>query len=379
LRGNVPAITATILYGREIGLPPMQSLRSVHMIKGRPALAAEAMRGLALAAGHEIEYVKADGGTCTVRGRRRGSLAWHSVTWTMDNAQQLGLTRNPVWRSYPRRMLVARATSELCRDVFADVIGGFVAVEDMDVLPDGAALESVEVVDAPPPPTRTVGRGRRSAPASVAPGTGGEARGEDPRDDAGSRSGDPTEIAPKLRGAARADRDDDGGGPASLVPPPPSSREDEVRTVTPTRVETLADRDDHHLRESDEWEETPLPIEGDVQDRPPPPDPETRPDPGRDSRSPDTYNPPTPPESVETGEAASRDQGRAVFALLGKLGYADVPRVERLQVASALVGREVASFNDLTRREASTLIDTLAILAESSDGGDQLAAIVGRS
>jgi hypothetical protein len=65
-----------------------------------------------------------------------------------------------------------------------------------------------------------------------------------------------------------------------------------------------------------------------------------------------------------------------VFALLGKLGYADVPRAERLAVAAALIGRPVASFNDLSRGEASQLIDTLGILAESPDGGAQLAAIV---
>ena len=77
LRGNPPAIAATMLYGRECGLAPMQSLRAIHIIDGRPAMSAESMRGLILAAGHSIEYVSADSTRCRVRGRRRGESAWH--------------------------------------------------------------------------------------------------------------------------------------------------------------------------------------------------------------------------------------------------------------------------------------------------------------
>ena len=54
LRGKPAAITAAILYGREIGLGPIQSLQSVDVIDGRPAISAEMGRALALAAGHEL-------------------------------------------------------------------------------------------------------------------------------------------------------------------------------------------------------------------------------------------------------------------------------------------------------------------------------------
>lgn len=124
LRGKPAAITAAILYGREIGLGPIQSLQSVDVIEGRPAISAEMARALALAAGHEIHVEESTTQRCVVRGRRANSREWVSVTWTMDDAKRAGLDGRKNWRMHPRRMLQARATAELCHLLFADAIGG---------------------------------------------------------------------------------------------------------------------------------------------------------------------------------------------------------------------------------------------------------------
>lgn len=125
------ATTAAILYGREIGLPPMQSLASVHVVKGRPGLYAETMRAMVLQAGHELEIVEMTSARCAMRGRRRGAESWTTTTWTMGDAHQAKLGGEN-WSKYPRQMLLARCTTEICRAVFPDVIKGMRSVEESD-------------------------------------------------------------------------------------------------------------------------------------------------------------------------------------------------------------------------------------------------------
>jgi len=130
-RGNVAATAAAILYGREVGFPPMTALSTLHSIKGRVAMSAEAMRAKALAAGHDIVIVTSTSARCEVKGRRRNSDEWTTVTWTLDDTRQAKLGGDN-WAKYPRQMLQARATAELCRLVFADVLHGIASVEELE-------------------------------------------------------------------------------------------------------------------------------------------------------------------------------------------------------------------------------------------------------
>jgi hypothetical protein len=161
LRGNVPAVTATILHGRELGLGPMTALQQTHVIDGKPTLSAEGQRGLVYAAGHELEFVESTGARCTVRGRRAGVDRWTAVTWTLDAARSSGLVaRSPAWKNYPRAMLAARASAELCRMLFPDVLHGMAALEELE---DGAETATATA-------TKPVKRATRPV-AAIAPPT----------------------------------------------------------------------------------------------------------------------------------------------------------------------------------------------------------------
>jgi len=124
LRDRPNAVLAAILTGREIGIGPMQALQSINVIQGKPTLAPELMRALVYRAGHRMDVLEHTDQACTVKGVRSDSGAEASVRWTMDDAQRAHLAGKGAWVTYPRAMLLARATSELCRLVFADVIAG---------------------------------------------------------------------------------------------------------------------------------------------------------------------------------------------------------------------------------------------------------------
>lgn len=144
LRGKPDAILAAIMYGSELGLGPMQALSKIAVIDGRPSLSAEAQRGLIRAAGHRIWTLELTNTRCVLAGQRTGDDRTEEVAWTMDDAKRAGLAGKSNWRSYPRQMLLARATSDLARLLFSDVLGGFPSTEE--------TLEQIEAEAAPTPP-----------------------------------------------------------------------------------------------------------------------------------------------------------------------------------------------------------------------------------
>lgn len=168
-QGKPAAITAAILAGRELGLGPLQSLQHMHVIEGRPAVSAEIARALALAQGHEIIVTDSTTTRCVVRGRRHNSAEWVSVTWSIDDARRAGIESRQNWRRHPRRMLQARATSELCHLLFADAIGGMPftveeAQDDSDIA--GRVDEAADAGEKTAKPTSRTAQ-RRTRPIAA--------------------------------------------------------------------------------------------------------------------------------------------------------------------------------------------------------------------
>jgi hypothetical protein len=179
LRNRPEAITAAILYGEEVGLNPMQSLAKVAVIKGRPTLTAEAQRALILARGHELWFEESTTTRAIAAGRRNGSDRVARITWTLDDAKRAGVQGQPNWQRYPAEMLRARSSAALARTMFADVIGGLAAAEELegDQDADGAAPVALE----PETSKRQLTRRKRAAapePAPTSPSTPQPAGGD---------------------------------------------------------------------------------------------------------------------------------------------------------------------------------------------------------
>lgn len=320
LRGNIAGTAAAILYGREVGLPPMTTLTQTHVIDGKPAMSAEAMRAMVLAAGHTIHVAETTGGRCVMRGRRAGADEWTEIVWTLDMARAAGVANKQVWKSYPRQMLQARATTELVRLVFPDVIHGFRSVEEFDQIDGVVVVEDAEGNTAPAASGTKVTR-RRTAKKAAAPAPV-QAPVESTADmDGPPLPGDesPAPVGQSPAGGETATAP--GGAVGEDVEPPAGDDQDDV-------VDAEVVEDEPPLEEP----------RAEV-------DPEPKPGP------------------------STRAQHRMLFARLSEL---DVDDAERLAYASALIGREIESFNGMSKAEAHTLIETLALI----DGRAALDALV---
>lgn len=161
---TVEKTTAAVLYSRELGLPPMTGLGSIHVINGRAGISAELMRALVQRAGHQIRITEMSADRCLIKGRRDGEEEWSTASYTMTEAVKAkDVDKNPNYKTRPAEMLLARATTRLCRMVFADVIHGLASTEELEDLDD--AGEPPVLTQAPPPvveaPAKTVARSRR--------------------------------------------------------------------------------------------------------------------------------------------------------------------------------------------------------------------------
>ena len=127
VRGKVGSIFQMLLMGRDLGLSPMQALMQLYVVHGRVGLSAQLMRAMVLRAGHTVTYIERNSERCIIRGKRKDG-AELEVAWDLARASEVEaedgrrLTDKPNWRNYPGAMLDARATAELVRALFPDVL-----------------------------------------------------------------------------------------------------------------------------------------------------------------------------------------------------------------------------------------------------------------
>lgn len=139
-RGFIPSylksegeIAAVILAGRELGLPPMTSLRSVFLVNGKVGLDASMQLALMKRAGIRHEWL-ADGSDCKfarLKVERNGEAPYEQV-YSIDDAKRAGLAGNGSWQKHTPAMLRARCVSAAARAYAPDVLSGVYAPDEID-------------------------------------------------------------------------------------------------------------------------------------------------------------------------------------------------------------------------------------------------------
>lgn len=276
LRNKPEAILACILTGHELGLGPMQSLSKIHVIHGRPGMAAELMRALIQSAGHEIWVEEHTTTRCVMGAQRAGAMRPASATYTIDDARTAGLAGKDIWRKYPRAMLLARCTAEIARANFADVLAGIsYTVEELN---DGDAADPEDLaattlgLPAPTPPAKTRARkaatgGRAAKPAAALP-TGPRpvpplpGEGDEPVDTSGPRVTGPALIAIRLDEHGITDRGDRLAFAGAVL----GHVVETTKTLTPAEITLVLEAIDDDGSRADAIATAGIPPEGDDDD-----------------------------------------------------------------------------------------------------------------
>lgn len=156
LRGKPDDVTTVLLYAHDLGITATQGLSKIHVIKGRPTLAAEMMKALVIRAGHRMWKVEKTTERATVGYQRmqdgRPVGPEQTATFTLEDAETAKLLGKDTWKQYPRRMLWARAVSEACNEEFSDVLAGITYVpEELGYIEAEGVEEAVSGQSGPTP------------------------------------------------------------------------------------------------------------------------------------------------------------------------------------------------------------------------------------
>lgn len=169
---------AIILTGRELGLPPMQSLRSICIIQGKPELSADLQLSIFHRDGGRSKWLTLTATEAKLLLKHPNGDE-HTEVFTMDDAKRAGLASGQNWQKYPKAMLRSRAITAGLKSIgFEPLTGAYapgeiggpetVEPEPGEVIPEAQAA-SVAPQQLTPPSDTTPPATMPLAPAAATP------------------------------------------------------------------------------------------------------------------------------------------------------------------------------------------------------------------
>lgn len=127
-------VLVALQMGAEVGLTPMQSLSSIAVVNGRPAMWGDAIVALVRRSPqcewiHDEWHGDGERRAATCKVKRRGQPE-ESRTFSYADAKRAGLLGRDTYKQYLDRMLQCRARAWAIRDVFADLLMGLAVAEE---------------------------------------------------------------------------------------------------------------------------------------------------------------------------------------------------------------------------------------------------------
>jgi len=155
LRGKPDDVAVILMKGQELGVSPLTSLGTIHVIEGKPGSSAELMAALVLRRPDVTELFRVVESTddhATVEAKRVGWPDARCISYTFTQAKNAKLTGKANWQAHPAAMLRARAISAACHSWFQDVTLGLYCDDELDEIRRGrgATVDHGEVIDVSP-------------------------------------------------------------------------------------------------------------------------------------------------------------------------------------------------------------------------------------
>ncbi len=121
-------VALAIMSGMELGMSPLNALRSFAVINGSPALWGTAKNALVIQSGnlvslkHHYEGTpNKDDYTCIVEVLRRNPSITFTASFSIADAKQAGLMGKDLWCKYTKKMLYNRAKANAFNECFAEL------------------------------------------------------------------------------------------------------------------------------------------------------------------------------------------------------------------------------------------------------------------
>jgi hypothetical protein len=150
--------------GAELGLTTQVALENIYVIGGKTAMYADLAIALIKRAGHRFDVVESTDAKAIVSTVRKGRepdgetySSGRPFEYTIQIARAAGWTKNSMYDTIPRNMLLARAKMELARMVYEDLLAGLydptelVELAPAEIVRDvGERYGATDATQAPP-------------------------------------------------------------------------------------------------------------------------------------------------------------------------------------------------------------------------------------
>jgi hypothetical protein len=144
---NIYQAIAIVQAGKEIGIPPLQALRSMSFIRGRLSMSVQLQLAQGRRFGVTMDEPKETDHSCTVTLHRGNESV--TCSYTLDDAKKAGLVKpGGSYEKYLRQMLRWRAIGDGLRLIAPDAVMGLLSPEEAESLEDITKPKTEQEIEA---------------------------------------------------------------------------------------------------------------------------------------------------------------------------------------------------------------------------------------